>query len=293
VIPIYDLQHRLQPEFPEVSANGEWEWREYLFRNAIRRATLLLADSEVGKQDILDLYGRYGVTPDRIKVLPYATNYAADGDMRGERVRVRKKYQLPSRYLFYPAQFWPHKNHARIVEALSVLRASGPEVHVVLCGSHIGAIREETFRAVMELADRLGVRGQVCHLDYVPNEDIPPLYREATGLIMPTFFGPANIPIVEAWALGCPVLTSDVRGIREQAGDAALLIDPRSVESLAFGMQQLWEDEALRCRLIARGSQRTVEYSVEDFRQRLAEVIREASQRVAEGNAARCAFAGG
>ena len=68
---IHDLQHRLQPEFPEVSANGEWERREYRFRNGARYATLLLADSEVGKEDLLNFYGPYGVTPDRVKVLPF------------------------------------------------------------------------------------------------------------------------------------------------------------------------------------------------------------------------------
>jgi hypothetical protein len=62
VMAIHDLQHRLQPEFPEVSAYGEWERREYLFRNGIRHATLLLADSDVGKEDVLDFYGPYGVT---------------------------------------------------------------------------------------------------------------------------------------------------------------------------------------------------------------------------------------
>src|SRR5688572_23751051 len=71
VMAIHDLQHRLQPEFPEVSADGEWERREYLFRNGTRYATLLLADSEVGKEDILNFYEPYGVTPDQVKVLPF------------------------------------------------------------------------------------------------------------------------------------------------------------------------------------------------------------------------------
>ncbi|HDH08776.1 MAG TPA: hypothetical protein ENG96_04780, partial [Gammaproteobacteria bacterium] len=61
---IMDLQHRLQPHFPEVSADGEWERREYLFRNAIRYATLLFVDSEAGKDDVLTFYGSYGITSD-------------------------------------------------------------------------------------------------------------------------------------------------------------------------------------------------------------------------------------
>jgi len=71
IVPVHDLQHRLQPEFPEVSAEGQWQRREYLFRNATRYATLILVDSEVGKEDVLGFYGPYGVTADRVKILPF------------------------------------------------------------------------------------------------------------------------------------------------------------------------------------------------------------------------------
>ena len=88
-----------------------------------RYATLLLADSEVGKEDILNFYGPYGVTPDQVKVLPFLPAcYLATDISESERQRVRTTYHLPERYLFYPAQFWPHKNHTRIVQALGLLR---------------------------------------------------------------------------------------------------------------------------------------------------------------------------
>jgi len=285
VMPVHDLQHRLQPEFPEVSANGEWERREYLFRNGTRYATLILADSEVGKEDILEFYGPYGVTPGRVKVLPFLpANYLSVDVPEGERIRVRQAYRLPKRYLFYPAQFWPHKNHARIVQALGLLREEGwDEIHVVFSGSYIGEIRARTFREVMKLSHRLGISSQVHYLGYVPDEDMSGLYSEAAGLIMPTFFGPTNLPILEAWAFGCPVLTSDIRGIREQVGDAGLLVDPRSVEAIAEGINRLWEDKALRQELAQRGSTRLASYTPEDFRRQLANIIQEASERVRQG----------
>jgi len=285
VIAVHDLQHRLQPEFPEVSANGGWERREYLFRNGTRYATLILADSEVGKEDILKFYGPYGVTSDRVKVLPFLpANYLSVDVPESGRVRVRQAYRLPERYLFYPAQFWPHKNHARIVRALSLLKKEGgDEIHVVFCGFYTGEIRERTFQEVMTLAHRLGVAHQVQYLGYVPDEDMSGLYAEAVGLVMPTFFGPTNIPILEAWALDCPVLTSDIRGVREQVGDAGLLVDPRSVEAIAEGIYRLWTDEALRRALVERGRQRLARYTPEDFRRRLAHIIQEANERVREG----------
>ena len=282
VMAIHDLQHRLQPEFPEVSANGVWEWQEYLFRNGTRYATLLLTDSEVGKEDVLNFYGAYGVTPDRVKVLPFLPAcYLAVNVSKSEQQRMQTTYHLPERYLFYPAQFWPHKNHARIVQALRLLKQEHClKVPALFCGSYVGEILEHTFHEIMALSHQLGVEDQVHYLGYVPDEDMSGLYAGAVALVMPTFFGPTNIPVLEAWASGCPVLTSDIRGIQEQAGDAAILADPRSVEAIADGIYRLWTDEDL-CRTLAdRGRRRLASYTPDDYRRRLIEILEVAKARV-------------
>ena len=282
VMPVFDVQHRLQPEFPEVSANGEWQRREYLYRNATRAATLILADSEVGKEDLLDHYAAYGLTEDRVKVLEYVPPlYLSEGPRINPAV-VRETFQLPPRYLFYPAQFWPHKNHLRIVQAIGQLKKSGTVVHVVFAGGHGGSLRTQVFREVLSEAERLGVSSQVHYLGYVPNEAMATLYAEAVGLVMPTFFGPANIPVVEAWSLECPVLTSNIRGIREQLGDAGLLVDPRSVDAIADGMKRLWEDEGLRRSLVQRGLARLAGHDWQTFTHQLTDIVVEASLRVRE-----------
>jgi glycosyltransferase involved in cell wall biosynthesis len=282
LMAIHDLQHRLQPEFPEVSANGEWERREYLFRNGTRHATLLLADSEVGKEDILNFYGSYGATSDRVKVLPFLPACYLGVDIsESERQRLRRAYRLPERYLFYPAQFWPHKNHARIVQALGLLKQEhNLKIPVVFCGSYTGEIRERTFREVMSLSSQLGLEKQIHYLGYVPDEDMSGIYAEAVALIMPTFFGPTNIPVLEAWAFGCPVLTSDIRGIREQVQHAGILVDPRSVEAIADGIYRLWTDENLARSLADLGRQRLANYTPADYRRRLMEILQEAKTRV-------------
>jgi len=282
VLAIHDLQHRLQPEFSEVSANGEWNWREYCLGNGARYATLLLADSEVGKQDILNFYGPHGVTPDRVKVLPFLPACYLAGDVPDtEQQRVRAKYSLPEHYLFYPAQFWPHKNHMRIVQALGLLKqAHELRIPVVFCGSCSGEIRERTFRAVMMCSSQLGLEGEICYLGYAPDEDMSGLYAGAAALVMPTFFGPTNIPVLEAWSFGCPVLTSDIRGVREQVGDAALLADPTSVEAIAEGIYRLWTDRELGRTLSDLGRRRLAAYSREDYLRRLREILEEAKERV-------------
>jgi glycosyltransferase involved in cell wall biosynthesis len=277
MMPIHDLQHRLQPEFPEVSANGEWEKREYIFRNGARYATILLADSEVGKEDILNFYEPHGVTSDQVRVLPFLPScYLSLHVSDTERKRVRAAFQLPERYLFYPAQFWPHKNHERIIRALSLLKeVRRLEIPIVFCGSHSGVIRERNFKQVMTVAAKLGIEGNVRYLGYVSDSEISALYAEATALVMPTFFGPTNIPVVEAWAMGCPVLTSDIRGIREQVRDAAILADPKSVESIADGIAQT---------LVCRGRERLAGYTEADYQRRLIEALEQAKLLRAERN---------
>jgi glycosyltransferase involved in cell wall biosynthesis len=278
IVPIHDLQHRLQPHFEEVAVDGEWERREYLYRNAARHAALVLADSEVGKQDILDIYGAYGARPERIWVLPFMpAAYLPEHVDSAEVDRVVRAYSLPKRYLFYPAQFWPHKNHVRVIEALAVLREDyGLMPTVVFCGSNSGGLRRRTFDAVVRSAQAKGVGGQVQTIGFVPDRDMGALYAQATALVMPTYFGPTNIPVLEAWAYGCPVITSDLRGIREQVAEAGLLVDPNSAQALADAVRRVWTEPETARTLVKRGFARLKHYSPSEFQRRLEGAIAQA-----------------
>jgi len=282
VMAIHDLQHALQPEFPEVSADGEWLRREYMLRNAARHATLLIAESVVGREDILRVYGAYGARAERVKVLPYLPGSAVDlPTARARLASLRERHHLPARYLFYPAQLWPHKNHLRIIDALGQLRFDHDLViPLILTGASSGVVRERTATELRDRIEAHELSEQVRMLDYLPDEDIAALYTGAVALVMPTFFGPTNIPFLEAWALECPVLTSRIRGIVEQVGDAAWTVDPTSECEIADGIRRLWTDENLRATLIERGKTRLTTYTAEDFRRRLASIIEDAAARV-------------
>jgi glycosyltransferase involved in cell wall biosynthesis len=281
IITVHDVQHRLQPELLEVTDHGEWERREYLYRNCWQSATHVLVDSEGEKQHFLSCYGPYGVPADRVTVLPMLPAPYLDRPSPEQCRRVSARYHLPARYLFYPAGFWPHKNHARIIQALERLKLTRSlEIPIVLCGSHGGQVRERQFRLLMQMAEDCGVAGQFLYIGSVPDEDMGALYAGAAALVMPTLFGPSNIPPLEAWASDCPVVTSDIPGTRDQLGDAAILIDPRSAEALAEAIAAVWTSEELRERLIHRGRERRSCYTPADFRDRLSAVIGEAKVRV-------------
>lgn len=280
MMAIHDLQHRVQPEFPEVSRGREWETREYTIRNGVRHATRILVDSDVGKQDVLDFYGFTGITEDRVEVLPFAPSPLLHRPEDDEVARVRADHRLPSGYLFYPAQFWPHKNHMRVVEAVHRLSRRGVDAPVVFVGSHADPLMEETWRRVERLVRTYGLESQVLFLGYVPDDVMSVLYADAHALLFPTFFGPTNIPVVEAWSYEVPVITSDLRGIREHTGDAAYLVDPRSVDAIADGIELVTTDEGLRARLVEAGRARAGSYGRAEFEERLRAILQRAEPAV-------------
>lgn len=285
VMAIHDLMYRFHPEFPEAFVHGGPEFYEYLHRNGTRYATTVLVDSEVGKEDVLNFYEGYGITPDRVKVLPFLpAPYLPSAVPREESQRVVRRYHLPKHYLLYPARFWLHKNHARLFEAMLLLKKRHQmEVHLVLVGfdkSEKPPKGEILFHDMRSMCHQLGLQEQVQFLGVIPDEDMAGLYAAATALVMPTLCGPTNIPVLEAWQMGCPVMTSDIRGIREHAGDAAILVSPYSVGAIADGIRRLWTDETLRRAQADRGRHRLASYTPDDYRQRLKEILEEASARV-------------
>ena len=284
VMPIFDLNHRLQPEFTEVSADGEYEKREYFYRNVCRFATLVLVDSEVGREDVLRFYGDY-IDEDRIRVVPYYPPIARAAEPDdGDRARVASAYRLPRRFFFYPAQFWSHKNHALIVKALPMLAGlDGDPVQFVFTGSYADPFRARNFSEIMGLAEKLGVRDRLHHIGSAPEADMPALYSLSAGLVMPTFFGPTNIPPFEAWHYGRPVVTSDIPGIREQIGEAGLLVDPRSPEALAEALARLWQDPELTATLVEAGRRRLSHFSWQSYLDGISGVVEEACHRVRTG----------
>jgi glycosyltransferase involved in cell wall biosynthesis len=282
MVTVHDLNHRIYTEFPEVIALGEFERREYYFRNASRSALTLLVESETGREDLLNFYADTGLAQDRVVVLPVLPAPSVrSGVSEQERASVQQRYGLSGGYLFYPAQFWPHKNHLRLIQALYHLKqAARLTPTLVLGGSYSGFWRRRTFGIAMRAARRLGVDAQVRYLGFIPDEDMSALYADAAGLAMPTFFGPSNIPVLEAFAMGCPVVTSDIRGIREQTDGAAILVDPRSPEAIADGLRRLLTSSEERNVLIARGYEVLSRYTPEDYRRVLKGALESAKARL-------------
>lgn len=258
--PVWDMQHRLQPFFPEVSAGGEWRRRERNYQELLSRAAVVLAGTEAGREEIERFFG---VTPERVALLPHPTpadclEAAPDPDLVA---RTLERLDVAPGFLFYPAQFWPHKNHVGLLHALRILKDEhGLAPILVLTGSEQGNASH-----VAGVARDLGLSGHIKNLGFLERADILALYTGAAALAYVSYFGPENLPPLEAFALGCPVLAADVPGAREQLGDAALLVDPADPRAMASGLARLLRAPELHAELAARGRVRARRFTSRDF----------------------------
>ncbi len=260
---IHDLMHRYERRFPEVAEQSIYVYREWSYRNICSWTRGIVVDSAVGKQQVMESYGQAG---DRIFVLPYIPprymheQKAPDG--------FDARYRLPDKFILYPAHFWEHKNHKRLIGAIGRLQEVLPDLRLVLVGS-----AKNGYRSAISEIQRLKLETEIIILGHVADADMPELYRRARALVMPTHFGPTNIPPLEAFLVGCPVAVSAIYGIPEQVGHAALLFDPESIEEIANCIARLWTDDALCVRLAAQGKERAAAWGQDQFNTRLREII--------------------
>jgi glycosyltransferase involved in cell wall biosynthesis len=254
---MWDIQHRVQPWFPEVSAGGIWREREVLYGSTLQRAAAVIVGTEAGKRE-LELF--YRIPASRILIAPHPTPRFAL--MRSAPIEpLPERYKLPKKFVLYPAQFWAHKNHVNLVLAVEMLvQQLNRPITAVLVGSDQGNLHH-----VEKLIKDRALDDHIRILGFVPRNDLIGLYRNAFALTYVSFFGPENLPPLEAFALGCPVIAADVEGAREQLSDGALYIDPKSPRQIADAVIRLENDKGLRSRMIEVGRKLAAERKPETF----------------------------
>lgn len=264
--PVHDLMHRYETSFPEVGEPAEYAAREKLFGRHAKYAAAVLVDSDVGKAQLIE---SYGIAEKKVHVLPFIPSpLLADSP---QCPRSFDSANVP--FIFYPAQFWPHKNHIAIIEALSMLPDELP-LHCVF----VGSTDKDAFLPVRKAMEKAGLTDRVHILGYVSDEDVAWFYKNAFALVMPTFFGPTNIPPLEAMQYGCPVIISGIYGMPEQCGDAALYVDPKKPEQIATALRRLAAEDGVRTHLIEKGYARSAQWTKDDFEKRFLEIVNSVSQ---------------
>jgi glycosyltransferase involved in cell wall biosynthesis len=231
----------------------------------VRRADAVISVSEDATRRILESL--------RMKREKIATIHSAVGERfrpihDPERLAaVRKKYDLPERFLLYVGQIYPMKNVGGIIKAYARLREVIPHKLVI--------VGRPTRRSKSELAliDRYGLRGDVMVTGYVPDAEIPVFYNLAELFVFPSLYEGFGLPLLEAMACGCPIVTSAGGATEEVAGDAARLVNPRDPASIAEGIDDLLHDPAARSELVERGLQRAQRFTWERCAREVLQVL--------------------
>jgi glycosyltransferase involved in cell wall biosynthesis len=264
---IHDLMHRYESKFPEAGAAGIFKIREKRYKKMCQFSKVILVDSQLGKQQVIESYG--SILNAKVLVLPYLPPpYILQHNAHRDYSYVKEKYNLPDKYIFYPAQFWEHKNHPRLIKAIKALQERNLIVNAVFVGS-----QKNSYNHTINLIRELKLEEQVKILGYVPDEDMLALYKNCVALIMPTFFGPTNIPIVEALFLGVPVVCSNVYAMPEQVGEAGLLFNPNNIDDMTEKIYMIWTDEGLRKELVRKGFERIKDMTLENYAKQWEKII--------------------
>ncbi|MGN6130527.1 MAG: glycosyltransferase family 4 protein [Nocardioidaceae bacterium] len=207
VLTIHDLQHR---DLPANFSKSELAYRRVTYDAAARQARAVITVSEFSRRRIVD---RLRLPPDRVHVAPLGVNLS----------EFRPDTGPKDNFVLYPARGWPHKNHARLIRAMHLVRHSRPDLRLVLTGGNL---------SIGSLPAWVENRG------LVSRQELIRLYRSASCLAFPSLYEGFGLPPLEGMASGCPVAASDAGSLPEICGDAAVMFDARNPELIAAAILQ-------------------------------------------------------
>lgn len=254
---IFDLQHQNQPWFPEVGDANRWIIRESVTRRAVTKATAVIVANHRAEHELRRVYP---IGAERVLRLGHPTPAFALEAAQRPALPYPSGLGLSGDYVLYPAQFWAHKNHVTLLEAFRILRERHTNTSLVLVGADKGNRAH-----VQAVAARLGLSAHMHLLGFVQQADLVALYQHAGVLAYPSLFGPENLPPLEAFALGCPVVCARYAGADEQLGDAAVLVDPLDAQAWADTLSRVLTSDSERQALVGRGNRRAHELSAEHY----------------------------
>ena len=256
-----DFQYR---HYPNLFSKQEIVDRDRGLRNICCDCDTVLLSSQHTKGDALSFAPDCA---DRIRVLSFVSDPRPYLNRTSSK-SLQERYGFTGRYFHVPNQFWAHKNHRVIVEALALLKATGIQAQVLATGNTIDSRQPQHFAQLMEHARRLGVTGMFKILGVVPYEDLVGLMRHASALINPSLFEGWSTSVEEAKSLGKQIVLSNIPVHIEQSPERRIYFDPGNAAELATHLARIQQDydpdaeQAAECKALALLPDRQRRYGI-------------------------------
>ncbi len=267
VVTVHDIAGMLFKN--QIGALSSFYWGKWL-PFVIKQADRIIANSQYTKKDLVT---HLKIHESKIRVI-YPSGHEAFSTTFSkahiEAVKIRLGIQ--GRYFLFVGTMEPRKNLSRILEAFKVIRGSNADFQLVLVGSQ--AFGHGKYAETLAREHSFG-SGAVLPTGFLDHDSLNALYCGAQALLFPSLYEGFGIPILEAMASGCPVLTSTATSTPEVAGDAAVLVNPYSVDAIAEGMAKLAGGEGLRTGLRQKGFEQIKRFSWKKAAQEVIEVYKE------------------
>lgn len=254
IVTVHDLGSEYLPKMHQIKQRL---YLSFMQKVQLKSATKIIAVSKATKEDLID---RIGIDPQKITVIYEGYN---------KKLFKPINYKLSTNnYFLFVGTVQPRKNLTRVIQAFSrVILSDKRRISLVIAGQK-GWMSDEIYK----LPKKLGIENRVKFLGYVPDEKLPKLYAGAIALVFPSLFEGFGLPILEAQACGCPVITSNISSMPEIAGKGAILVDPYDIDDIVKGMNRIMNHE-LRIKLRKAGLENIKRFSWEKCARETLQVL--------------------
>ena len=236
-------------DFPRIAL---WHYKRYFPRYA-RKAAKIITVSEFSKQDIIE---NYGVEPEKIHVVYNGANEGFKPLSEEEKTQIRNQYTAGCQYFMFVGSLHPRKNLARLFPAYDLFKErTGSDVKLLIVGE-----KRWWTEPIQKAFEAMKHQDDVVFVGHLQMNELNRVTAAALSSVYVSYFEGFGIPIIEAYKCDVPVITSNVTSMPEVAGDAALLVNPFDVNSIADAMVQML-DENVRTALIEKGRRRRHDFS--------------------------------
>lgn len=239
----------------------------------LKRADYLVTISEFSKKQIIEFLS---YPDEQIYVISMGVNHSLYYPQTDRKILEQFSLSPDNRVILYVGSEEPRKNVDTILWAVSLVRKRIPGIVFLKVGNPQWAGARED---LIHLIDKLHLEGSVVFTGYIPEEDLPKYYNAADLFVFPSSYEGFGLPVLEAMACGCPVVTSNCTSIPEVVGDAAIMVTPGDVDELAHAIERVLFDDGLREEMTQKGIRQSMRFTWDKAAEKMVEMYKRVFRR--------------